>query len=666
MSAEQDRRCGNLLLMRSVLLFWTGFLPLLLSDLLHDRHGQVRGAAVTLLLTVALAGLFAGLTRLVWLPALRRVWAARRVEGPGTDAIWLLSGFSWASASLMLTRTSESLQSFLFRRPVLAAVSLLLLVSILLAVLPRVLPRLRAPRTPWLAIGVLMMIGGLSFWGTRLDAAGRVQRAGSESVAVDHSAIAQRPNVIVVVLDTAREDILGAEFEDQIPMPWFTEFSKSGHRWVRGYSAANSTPPGHAALFTGRYPSECGMLSKGHLALPQEQVTLAEFLTSCGYRSAAVVSNRRVGTEYGFQQGFESYDDSLVSDRLLSVIGKRLGTSALVRAAAGQIGHQAIASAFKYVMHARSDRFSAADTAKQVARTLDELDLQTDEPLFLFVNYIDQHLLYVTRPDLAEAFGPNLEDEELERVRMNSPLFHERLDLLTERIQDGETSAELGHKLRWIREAYFEQSRELDEGLQMMFEDLERRGRLGPNDVVLVTADHGEELGAHGEFLHGSAMFEASIRIPYWLRAPGIAAGVEQDVAVSNVDFIPTVLEILGLRTEHWPVPLSGVPLLRAVPEDRLVRFESGNLRGFFQGSRKMIAHDDGTALEWLHAFDLALDPFERHNLLGPGTPEWARAFALAPPFAPSRAAAEIVAGKGGGADLAALGYADEVAPEEE
>lgn len=63
--------------------------------------------------------------------------------------------------------------------------------------------------------------------------------------------------------------------------------------------------------------------------------------------------------------------------------------------------------------------------------------------------------------------------------------------------------------------------------------------------VVVVVGDHGESLGAHEEATHGMLVTEAAIRVPFVLRAPGVAAATRTD-AVSLVDVTPTLLALSG------------------------------------------------------------------------------------------------------------------------
>ena len=81
-----------------------------------------------------------------------------------------------------------------------------------------------------------------------------------------------------------------------------------------------------------------------------------------------------------------------------------------------------------------------------------------------------------------------------------------------------------------------------------LMDGLEKDGR-AERTVVVVTADHGEGLGEHGESRHGALVYDATVRVPLLMWAPGVlAAGAVVDTPVSLVDVMPTLLEILDIE----------------------------------------------------------------------------------------------------------------------
>lgn len=196
-------------------------------------------------------------------------------------------------------------------------------------------------------------------------------------------------------------------------------------------------------------------------------------------------------------------------------------------------------------------------------------------PFFLWVHYFDPHADYRPPPPYAERFA--------------------------ERPYDGEiayTDAEVGRLLG----------------------ALERRGLLD-STLVVVTADHGESLGEHGELTHGLFVYQATLRVPLLLRWPRLLpAGLRLAAAVSVADIAPTALELMGLpplpgaqgrsfaaaaregsERERRPVYAESLLPERAYGWARLVSVERSSL--------KLIEAPEP------ELYDLASDPNEIRNL---------------------------------------------------
>ncbi|HNH48849.1 MAG TPA: sulfatase-like hydrolase/transferase, partial [Myxococcota bacterium] len=90
---------------------------------------------------------------------------------------------------------------------------------------------------------------------------------------------------------------------------------------------------------------------------------------------------------------------------------------------------------------------------------------------------------------------------------------------------------------------------------------LERRGR-SRDTLLLITSDHGELFGEAGLWEHHVSLEDAVLRVPLVLRFPGkVPAGRSIPQAVSGVDLLPTVLELLGLARLR-PAGVQGRSLL--------------------------------------------------------------------------------------------------------
>jgi arylsulfatase A-like enzyme/Flp pilus assembly protein TadD len=137
-----------------------------------------------------------------------------------------------------------------------------------------------------------------------------------------------------------------------------------------------------------------------------------------------------------------------------------------------------------------------------------------------------------------------------------------------------------------------------------------------PPPLLIVTADHGEARGDHGELTHGLFAYEATLHVPLVVWCPGLVAPGRDEVAAQHVDILPTVLDALG---ERPPSGLPGQTLLAAhrVESPGASYFESlsatlnrgwAPLRGLVSGGQKYIE------LPVPELYDLAADPDEKSN----------------------------------------------------
>ena len=133
------------------------------------------------------------------------------------------------------------------------------------------------------------------------------------------------------------------------------------------------------------------------------------------------------------------------------------------------------------------------------------------------------------------------------------------------------------------------------------------------NPLVIVTSDHGEALGDHGESSHGLFAYEAVLKVPLIVSGAGVAPRSE-DRYVRHIDIVPTILDATGIAI---PQSLPGKSLLGDIG-DRDTYFESlstslnrgwAPLTGIIRGGRKYIE------LPIAELYDLAKDPGEKNNL---------------------------------------------------
>jgi arylsulfatase A-like enzyme/Flp pilus assembly protein TadD len=158
----------------------------------------------------------------------------------------------------------------------------------------------------------------------------------------------------------------------------------------------------------------------------------------------------------------------------------------------------------------------------------------------------------------------------------------------------------------------------VDSELGKLFGYLERRDLL-ENTLIVLTGDHGESLGEHGELTHSYFAYNSTLWVPLVIVAPELGAGRLSDY-VCHVDIFPTVCDILEAEKPPFLQGTSLLPLMRGKKiGKRAIYFESlapyyntgaAPLRGFIDGGKKFF---DSPLPEY---YDLEKDFNEGNNLI--------------------------------------------------
>jgi arylsulfatase A-like enzyme len=331
-------------------------------------------------------------------------------------------------------------------------------------------------------------------------------------------------NAILISIDTLRPDHLGCYGHARDTSPTLDALAAAGVRFEDVTAAAPWTLPSHASMLTGLYPSRHGVTNHEE-RLPERIVTLAEELRDEGFETFAVVNTHNVGAP-GFQlwQGFgEARGDGADTGR------------------------------FRYIIETEDDpktmklrTFNNGDTivstAKELLRARDE-----DRPFFLFLHFYDVHTDFTPRAEYRERFvGP-----------YSGRLTGSTSQLVS--VRNGEDTLSAAD-LRWLREMYDAEIRQLDDLLGRFFAWLEDEG-LADGTLFVVTSDHGEEFQEHGSVLHGRTQYQEVLRIPLLVKGPGVPAGKVVSAPVHGVDVTPTILAVLGIASR---TPRDGLDLTPA------------------------------------------------------------------------------------------------------
>lgn len=375
-------------------------------------------------------------------------------------------------------------------------------------------------------------------------------------------------NVLLVTVDTLRADRVGAYGSTRGVTTSIDALAKAGVRFERTYAHAPLTLPSHASLLTASYPTRNGVHDNGTFRLGDSTTTVAEVLKRAGYRTGAFVGAFVLDARFGLGRGFDVYDDRMFG---------RGGDVEFVQRSAEQV----LAPAYDWIMSGglgletrSSEAANASPQPSSPQPPASSPQSQAPSPWFAWVHLYDPH----------EPYAP----PEPYRTRYASEPY------------DGEIAyadASLGSFLDRLRQA-----------------------NALTHTLVIVTSDHGESLGEHGERAHGLFAYDATLRVPLVMWAPpALRPGLFGDT-MRLVDMVPTVLDLLGTSPMTNVDGRSVRPFMGGEqPFDRPASYFEALNANLTRGWAPLtgVVHDRLKLIDLPvpELYDLDADPGEQHNL---------------------------------------------------
>jgi arylsulfatase len=400
-----------------------------------------------------------------------------------------------------------------------------------------------------------------------------------------------RPNVVVIVVDTLRADRLPFYGGPADAAPFLGELAEDSLVFENAWSPSSWTLPATVSVLTSVHPFQHGVSSAVGLELgpddepipvnciPGEVETLAETLRDAGYRTFGIASNVLVGSDVGFDRGFD-----------------------------------------RFVMLEDED----ADAVNALAASWRDEIVGGAEPFFLYVHYFDPHDTFHAREPW---FSPSTDESSWPPAAPRSVWeSYDDLDWLVGRLEpqpdwlggrppSALSAGELHELMMWMRAAYDSEIGFVDQRIRALYEMYEL-----DEAILFFLADHGEEFFEHGYLTHGQNLYAETVRVPLVLRVPGDDAPRGRVRAnVTTLDLVPTLRGLLELppgeqdqghdllaRSERRPI-------LAVLADESSQHPLEDDVRALVLGDHKLIAPKGGRA----ELYDLAADRGEQEDLAG-------------------------------------------------
>jgi len=424
--------------------------------------------------------------------------------------------------------------------------------------------------------------------------------------------MSRRPNILIIMAD----QFTGTLFPDGpapfLHAPNLRRLAERSARFSAHYTPSPLCAPGRGAFMTGQLPSRTGVYDNAAefaSALP----TFAHHLRAAGYQTTLSGKMHFVGPDQ-----LHGFEERLTTD----IYPADFGWTPDYRKPGERIDwwyHNLGSVTGAGVAEITNQMEYDDEVAFLAGQKLYDLSRRSDDPgrrpWMMTVSFTHPHDPFVARRrywDLYEdcpALEPTVGFIPHERQDPHSQRLYLASDYPSFDITDDH--------VRRSRRGYFANISYLDDKVGELLDILERT-RQADDTVVVFCSDHGEMLGERGLWFK-MCFFEGAARTPLTISGPGIAAG-RVDQPTSNLDLLPTLLEIAGIDAAPFAGMLDGetlLPLIAGLPRRGPVLMEYAA-----EGSiAPLVAIRDGQ-YKFVHCevdppllFDLAADPLEQANL---------------------------------------------------
>lgn len=314
--------------------------------------------------------------------------------------------------------------------------------------------------------------------------------------------LAGKPIVLIVFDAFAARHVHHLGYETETT-PNLDRLAQEGVTFSKAFSPAPYTLASIPSLFTGRLPDRHGVVEGDH-ALPAEELTLAELLTTHGYQTFGAVANIQGGRLRNLQQGFEVYEE------LFRDTGPTASGGAMTFVEPGEF----------------VEVFKRWDGQRDKQRTP-----------FFYAHVLQPHMPYSPPAKyFKDLVDPNYDGPNAQGMDPNWVIdFARKGGKMV--IGDKPDEVSLAHA-EHVLGLYDGHIRYADNALGDMLEELKRAG-LYEDALIVVTSDHGEAMWEHGILGHSRTIFDEMVHVPLVVKMP---AGMESEV--SRVDDLTSIMDL--------------------------------------------------------------------------------------------------------------------------
>lgn len=357
-------------------------------------------------------------------------------------------------------------------------------------------------------------------------------------------------HIIFIAIDALRARNLGCYGYDREVSPHIDGLANNGVLFEDVYACTNYTDPSFTTIFSGKYPLSHGILNHGPRVTDvevkrfeeREIRLLPEILKANGYTTLAIDWLWR-----WHKRGYDYYSGAKAQLSLHGFIKQQLRKFPRLRkiirqSVVNKVGERLFGGVSKSYEDAKSVTSQAIKLIKE----------NRDRKSFLFLHYWDTHAPYLPPREYLDDYAKTKKMMEKLFGHFTSGKFREEFESFEREVQESEQR---------IVASYDGEISFVDHEIGRLLDFLESDG-MSQDTLIVLTSDHGESLIEHGIYLDHHGLYDATLHVPLVLVHPEFSKGRRVEGFVQHFDLTPTILDILGIRTDTGLDGVSILPLI--------------------------------------------------------------------------------------------------------
>jgi len=340
-------------------------------------------------------------------------------------------------------------------------------------------------------------------------------------------------NLILITVDCLRADHLSCLGYSRKTTPNLDYLAGGGALFTQAISVGPGTPTSFTAMFTSTYPLMYG----GKLYITSQRTTMAEVLKEHGYHTAAFHSNPWISSFYGYDRGFDTFDDSIQKWRQKGLLGRPKAIAQRIMDKPGRF-YKFLAQVI-YLLYMGTNWFSKTEALSKKALSWLRYHPKNS---FLWIHYMDVHEPYLPLPGFT------------------SPLKIQRIIQLLAKTRNSPGSLSPQEKKRLV-DLYDTKISYADKMIGSLLRILKQSSLLD-DTFIIITADHGQQLMERNRHGHSHYLYDELIRVPLIIAGPGVKGQLVSQ-QISLMDLAPTILDVLKIEKPGSFLGNSLLPLTR-------------------------------------------------------------------------------------------------------